>query len=184
MVAPRKSVLPRNCAECGTEFKPRDNLHTGRYCSRKCVSKARGLKPTPCEWCQTMFQPVKDGARRFCSRSCAAKWTGKNRMSSKGYVMTAKGYKLIYMPEHPNAKRGYIQEHRYVMEQKVGRLLTPEEVVHHMNHVKTDNRPENLQLMMKRDHDKLNLPRQSNLTCPCCGTVITTSRPVRIVATN
>lgn len=32
------------------------------------------------------------------------------------------------------------------MEQKLGRLLKEHEVVHHINEVKTDNRPENLEL--------------------------------------
>ena len=37
-------------------------------------------------------------------------------------------------------------EHRYVMEQMIGRQLTRKETVHHKNGVRTDNRPENLEL--------------------------------------
>ncbi|KZS63070.1 hypothetical protein A4G28_04350 [Mycobacterium ostraviense] len=50
-------------------------------------------------------------------------------------------------PSHPDAdSRGYVYEHRIVMEQKIGRRLTKTEVVHHINHVRDDNRPENLML--------------------------------------
>jgi hypothetical protein len=40
--------------------------------------------------------------------------------------------------------RGRILEHRYIMEQMIGRPLEPHEHVHHKNHDVTDNRPENL----------------------------------------
>jgi hypothetical protein len=58
------------------------------------------------------------------------------------------GYVMLRRPEHPHAdKRGRVMEHRLVMEQMIGRVLEREEIVHHMNHVRDDNRPENLMLM-------------------------------------
>jgi hypothetical protein len=48
---------------------------------------------------------------------------------------------------HPNADaRGRIYEHILVMSNKIGRPLLPGENVHHINGVRDDNRPENLEL--------------------------------------
>src|SRR5690606_24179884 len=46
---------------------------------------------------------------------------------------------------HPHAtKAGYVREHRLIMEEKLGRYLTPTEVVHHIDDDPSNNAPENL----------------------------------------
>ncbi|WP_066689103.1 HNH endonuclease [Christensenella intestinihominis] len=63
------------------------------------------------------------------------------------------GYILVYAPDHPRAtKDGYVFEHRIVMERLIGRFLNESEVVHHINHNRSDNRIENLKLMKRSDH--------------------------------
>jgi hypothetical protein len=68
-------------------------------------------------------------------------WKGGKRTGRKD------GYIQIFRPNHPFAsKEGYVFEHRLVMEKHLGRFLKPEEVVHHKNRIRNDNRIENLHL--------------------------------------
>lgn len=79
---------------------------------------------------------------------------GRNNPGWKGgKSKTGGGYKLIRAVNHPFAKgNGYVLEHRLVMEKHIGRYLKPEEVVHHINHNKTDNRVENLIITNSSEH--------------------------------
>jgi hypothetical protein len=41
---------------------------------------------------------------------------------------------FVYKPDHPRAnERGYVRKYRLVMEAKLGRYLTADEVVHHID---------------------------------------------------
>lgn len=67
-------------------------------------------------------------------------------------VTNSNGYFAVKFPEHPNAVDGWILLHRLVMEDRLQRYLEPEEVVHHVNEIKTCNEIWNLFLTNEVEH--------------------------------
>lgn len=64
-----------------------------------------------------------------------------------GHQKTGNGYIHLLIPNHPFAdKRGRVFEHRYILEQQLGRYLEKNERVDHINGNPSDNRIENLRL--------------------------------------
>ena len=65
-------------------------------------------------------------------------WSGGKSVDSMGYI-------LVNVPDHPNCNcNGRVQEHRLIAEQALGRYLKKNEIIHHMNQDRKDNRNENL----------------------------------------
>lgn len=89
------------------------------------------------------FKPILSIER---SGENGTNWQGGRWVHKDGYiVLTMRGY--------PGAdKRGSIFEHRYVMEQHIGRLLLADEIVHHKNGNRQDNSIDNLQLLTRSEH--------------------------------
>lgn len=63
------------------------------------------------------------------------------------------GYIQVYYPKHPDAGGSrFVLEHRLIMEKHLGRRLLKTEQINHINHIRDDNRLENLQLINAGDH--------------------------------
>ena len=78
------------------------------------------------------------------------KWIrGHNRrvVGSKGWMEC--GYRIIRVDGRK------IAEHRYVMELKLGRKLTSDEIVHHVDGNPLNNDPDNLVILSRSEHQRL-----------------------------
>ena len=88
---------------------------------------------------------------------------GKDNPCWKGGRTTHMGYIIVSTPNnrYENGSMKRIFEHRLIMEQKLNRQLLPNEIVHHRNGIRTDNRPENLEIVLKKSHF-------GQVRCPHC----------------
>ena len=130
-----------------------------------------------CEVCGTTFYRDRAksshavwAARKYCSPACAytqrvgsmhPNWKDGGRFAHGEYMATT------IRPEHPffgmAQRTGRILEHRLVLAEHLGRVLRPEETVHHKNGDRSDNRIENLELRAGR-HGK----GATDAHCPTC----------------
>ena len=95
------------------------------------------------------YIPWNKGKIGYNSGKTHYNWNGGKRTSSQGYLE-------IKSPNHPfRNKQNYVPEHRLIVEKHLGRYLTKDEVIHHINEIKTDNRIENLRVMGWGEHSSL-----------------------------
>lgn len=137
------TVTPKLC-ECGcgeptkfaTRSRPERGLAKGeplRYVNHHCW---RGRQHTE-ETRRKMTQVQQAKSPRG---SASHRWKG-GRAFHNGYIVVNVG------KQHPMANsHGCVLEHRLVMAEAIGRSLRQEEVVHHKNKIRDDNRIENLHL--------------------------------------
>lgn len=145
--------LNMTCPICGKKFhlKPylvkRDKNH---YCSRKCHFQAK-----------REYMSGTSNHQYGIRGKDNATWNG-------GRMMSRYGYWQVQCIGHPFGvgRSDYVLEHRLVAEKYLltdensvaidgKRYLSPDYIVHHKNGIRTDNRPENLEVMQKGQHTKM-----------------------------
>jgi len=111
-----------------------------------------------CKW----MNNVGIERRKFCNRRghLSSRWNGGRQGGNGKYV-------YIYKPSHPRANRRHIPEHTLVAEEILGRYLYGDEIIHHINGIKDDNRHKNLYIFSDdREHQRYHQKLRKNSTEP------------------
>lgn len=161
------------CSQCGKGvYTPPSQLGGVRNCSTQCFKKwiwnRRPEAIRHCRHCRKQFRTNPAYIRRrksagiYCSRQC---FDAHRSIPRKG-IRDSHGY--ISM----RGVRG-IRQHRWIIEQHLGRKLSTSEHVHHINGNKSDNRIENLEVMTATKHHRLHgsrvIKNGETYECDKCG---------------
>jgi uncharacterized protein (DUF1330 family) len=161
----------KNCLNCGKEFvfnKRRKRF----FCSLKCSSFVyghklgnkyggvygfkKGHKSYFFHHSEATKEKIKESQIGQHHSPNTEYKKGYNHPNWKGGKIKKDGYVMVRVNNHPfTNNRGYVKEHRLVMEKHLGRYLNKKEVVHHINGIRDDNKIENLMLFKNnQEHSK------------------------------
>lgn len=165
------------CKGCGATLEvPPSRVGRKKFCTRTCYGKWMSANLTGEQAIRWGVTHSEETRRRLSEAQTARglkgpknpRWTG-GRFLTRGYVMV----KLDALPPEERAMvapmatastRGeYLAEHRLVAARMLGRPLTSDEHVHHMNGHKADNRPENLEIHSGADHKRSHVETERKL---------------------
>jgi len=151
-----KNFEPKVCKICGKEFYSQ-NTRTRIVCLDCQSIRDKFIKAQykirhkhACPICGKLI----DSTASMCHLCYVKTHSGRNSPNFREEPRKTKGgYIFVPIPEHPFCNSGgMVAQHRLVIEKKIGRYLTPDEIVHHLNGIRDDNRPQNLVITKCHSH--------------------------------
>ena len=142
------------------------------YCHCGCGQRTPLARETHLYWGQDKLPVIAGWPLRYRVGHQPILQRGRRNANFKGQDRLVDGYRQVYAPQHPRAVNNYVREHILIMEQHLGRPLRyygksrgDNEIVHHINGNRADNRLENLQVMTAREHSAMHC-HETQRRCP------------------
>lgn len=137
-------------------------LGTKKYAKEPGKNNKQGFIYVECPMCHKQrWKMIVGNNKTNTCRKCYIEATHHRPSNrSNGGKFKTRGYVCVLLRPDDffysmGDKKGYVREHRLVMAKSLNRCLLPEEVVHHKNGIKDDNRLENLALLASNsEHNK------------------------------
>lgn len=152
----RDNYLKLGVTECARQLN-----RTYHATQHRAVKKLNVRNYIHKKWTEEEKQFLRDNypdkLGHYCAEKLGRSFHATHKMVEKlgikpnwRYWYLAEGYKVLC-----HDRENKIFEHRYVMEQKLGRKLTSEDIVHHIDGDKLNNHPDNLVITNRSDHLKI-----------------------------
>ena len=117
------------------------------------------LDQRTCEWCGTPFEAKRYAKTRFCGPRCRGanntpfreQTRERNARFNHGWSVT-EGRTIV-----TTRTNGWVAYSRVLMMGHLKRELRSDEIVHHVNGDRTDDRIENLQILTRAEHARLHI---------------------------
>ncbi len=169
-------VDPKPCLNCSAAFSPRRK--TNVYCCRTCqvsylrkIGKIKGRQAKGvllnCKLCDSGFYvpQYRADTAKFCSRRCTSLANPENTQKAReaspvtrrAQALKGGSGRKIYKTISVNGKE--VREHRWLMEQYLGRKLESWEHVHHIDDNHLNNDIENLEVLSNSEHQRKELSK-------------------------
>lgn len=166
------------CEKCGKILT--EKFGTGRFCSRSCANSHCISETTKAKISETLCKKHGTCKKERTSKQRQQIIKGQNfakeiNLENSPYsqyntafkrncqVDKREAYKLCLYEGNKLIKSTIVLTHRYNMACAIGRLLLPNEVVHHIDGNKSNNAIENLQLMSRKEHSRLHAQNNNTL---------------------
>jgi len=142
--------MDTKCLICNKPLTTKQIRQKGKFCSSECYRAYSKTHPNSGTFKKGNPAPktaFKKNQKAW-NKGLENYWcTGNKNVNWKGGKIMDCGYIALLSPNHPAANsKGYVREHRLVVEEILGRYLFKGEIIHHINNIITDNRPQNLYL--------------------------------------
>lgn len=149
--------MTKKCLVCENSYETKDAK--SKYCGRSCYYQMKRIRKDKVIWTSEMRERMSNrylgngnpmyGKQSWNKGKKTPQMWGEKHSNWKGGRFITGGYASLSIEGEEK------KEHRHLMEQHIGRKLSPDEIIHHINGDKTDNRIENLQIVTRSEHMKI-----------------------------